>query len=193
MKSAIKYRNSISFSSPRDIQDVKLEFQELIKAKLEKLKPASLQQTEDGLIYTGGIFRFVWNWNLLYPISKGHILVETCENKLIVKYEIQFLELFAISIITAVAACFVVDNIFAKIVVAIVSVIWLFGVNAGITIFRYNRFIKGTISKILENDPPQISKEQEQWISNIAKCDACGYNIKRTDKICPDCGISLKQ
>ena len=191
LKSAIRYRKSISFTSTRDIELVNRELLEITKAKLEKLKPSSLKQNGNILIYTGGILRFVWNWNLLNPISEGLIQIESQKNKLIVKYEIQFVEIFVISIFTAILACFIVDNIFAKLIVPLASIFWIFGMPVGITIYRYNRFIKRIISKQVEEDTPQLSIEQEQWISDPTKCDACGHHIEQTDMFCPDCGITL--
>ena len=76
-------------------------------------------------------------------------------------------------------------------IVPLASIFWIFGIPVGITIYRYNRFIKRIISKQVEEDTSQLSIEQEQWISDPTKCDACGHHIEQTDMFCPDCGITL--
>ncbi len=38
-----------------------------------------------------------------------------------------------------------------------------------------------------------MSIEQQDWLSDLEKCSACGYNISEYDLNCPDCGIMLKQ
>ncbi|WP_369411858.1 zinc ribbon domain-containing protein [Chryseolinea lacunae] len=51
--------------------------------------------------------------------------------------------------------------------------------------------MRSTLADIQEHEPPTVSKEQQAWISDAARCDACGHAIEPRDKICPDCGIRL--
>ncbi len=194
MMNLMRYRNSVAINSNRDIEVVKLEFLGLIKSNLERLEPTELKQKGDTLVYSAGIFRLVsvyWTWNLLTHISEGQIQVRKNGDTLCVNYEIQFTGLFVISLLKSLASLVIVEDFLFKFIVSLLVIIWLYGGNAGLTILRYKRFIKRTISEVLEDDAPQISKLQEEWISDSTKCDACGYMINHNDKVCPDCGISL--
>ena len=36
-----------------------------------------------------------------------------------------------------------------------------------------------------------LSKEQQSWINDPARCPACGYNVNGSETNCPDCGLRL--
>jgi uncharacterized OB-fold protein len=64
--------------------------------------------------------------------------------------------------------------------------------NVSICILRYKHFIKKTITEYLEKDIPSLTKEQEEWIADDSKCDACGAHLKPSDKYCQKCGLLVR-
>lgn len=192
MNKITTYQNSISFCTTKDPQIVKYEIFERFQMKLENLKASSIKSDEDSISYKVDLIRFVHNWNLLNPISDGDIRIETYENKINVKYQIKFTDLFVISCLMAFASILIPVILIAKIIIPLVIFLIFYGLNVLICILRYQHFIKKTISKVLEKDIPLISIEQEEWIADNSKCDACGASLNPTDKYCQSCGLLVR-
>jgi hypothetical protein len=55
--------------------------------------------TIDGqrISFIGGVFRFVWNWNILEPIGYGHIDLNETDDSFVVSYYVSFRQLFVIA------------------------------------------------------------------------------------------------
>jgi len=186
----IEYNKQQSFKSKRDLEKVKEETINHIYERLNSYKPSSLERKEDHIYFYGGMFRLVWNWNLLIAISKGHISIKK-DDGLSITYKIQFIEIFIYSLIISLISLFIVGDIIAMLTIPVLIFFITYGLNAMITIFRFNKFIKKCIKHILANDPTEISVEQDQWLNDPNRCAACGYPIKPEDIDCPDCGIKL--
>jgi hypothetical protein len=192
MNSIVEYSNSLSLTTDSHddlVQDALTVFEE----KLKNFKPRTIKKVHNRLFYTAGVMRLVFNSNLLYGISEGEINIEKKEQTLIVHYVIRFYELLALSVIPAVGALVIMDSILEKVIGISLVITVSYGANVLITILRYKRFIKTTVTAWLnEKKPVTIGEEQQEWITNLNKCDACGHVISDTDINCPDCGLSLR-
>ncbi|MBI3233678.1 MAG: hypothetical protein HYZ42_06495 [Bacteroidetes bacterium] len=185
-----EYTKQFSFKTNRNINEVKEETILYIYERLNSSKPSTIERKEDHIYFYGGVFRFVWNWNLLNAISKGHIYLKQDHN-ISITYTIKFTEIFIISFAFSLSSLFIVQGLIAKLTVPLILFFWAYSVNILITIFRFNKFIRKCINNIIKNDSPEISVEQTQWINDPNRCAACGYPIKQEDIDCPDCGIKL--
>lgn len=84
--------DSIAFQSPRAIT-VRAAIT-AIENRLASLKPTNVQVDESSVAFSGGFFRLVSRSNLLGPISRGYISIESQQNILIVNYRLTFTQLF---------------------------------------------------------------------------------------------------
>lgn len=126
-------------------------------------------------------------------VSEGEIRIERKGQILIVHYIIKFYELAALSVIPAIGAFVITDSIWEKLIGVLFVVCIFYGANVLITILRYRRFVKNTVQDWLsEKKPMLISEDQQEWIKNTNKCDACGCAIADIDVECPDCGLRLR-
>lgn len=147
MNKITTYQNSISFCTTKDPQIFKYEIFERFQMKLENLKASSIKSDEDSISYKVDLIRFVHNWNLLNPISDGDIRIETYENKINVKYQIKFTDLFFISCLMAFAGILIPVILIAKIFIPLVIFLIFYGLNVLICILRYQHFIKKQYQK----------------------------------------------
>lgn len=139
--------NKIVLPNNFGIQSVE-ELVSNISAGLVKVKPSKLKVVGNEIEFSGGIFRFVWNTNILVPVSSGKIVVEKTGDLFAVTYELKFLEilLFASTIIPLFfgPVLFTKESIqwYFKIGFLVFAWLWLFGMNYLITIIRFPGFIK---------------------------------------------------
>jgi hypothetical protein len=193
MKSIVTYSNCISFTSNRDIGIVMAETQELFAKKIDKLGSTKLGQEGNTAHFSSGMFRFVWSRTFFVALAEGTIKLTQNDKSVSVKYELNLAKFMLVSLFLTSPAFFIWNGtILEKIVLFFVLNLWYAGGNAAIEIFRFNRFVKGSVAEILEREPPAVSKKQEEWIADNFKCDACGYSVKSDDETCPDCGIKLR-
>lgn len=190
----LTYSNSFSVTTTRNAEDFVGEAMVLLWEKLRNEKAYNLRRQGDTIKFSGGIFRSVWtSWNLLNGITNGYIEFTRDGRKIWVQYNINFTELFVISLFFTTVIFFMTDrSLLIRVSLFLLYNTLFFGVNAGLSLLQYNRFMKASIATVLENDPPVISREQQTWITDESKCDACGHEIFSTDKTCPDCGITLQ-
>ena len=59
---------------------------------------------------------------------------------------------------------------------------------------KYNlkKLIKEAIEFSTESKKTDFTHEQQNWLLDKDKCPACGHEITIYDKICPDCGIKIR-
>jgi hypothetical protein len=145
------YTKEISTQLPGDS---KIEDYEIIKAykeKLIKLKAKNIKTTDNSISFKGGLFRFVTNWNLLVPITRGKIRIQRKHNLAIV-FDIKFTEMLVI--VTLMVSLFFGPillseprlNIFEALSSLFFVWLWLFGGNVVIIMIRFPSFIRKTIN-----------------------------------------------
>jgi hypothetical protein len=119
-----------------------------IVLSLKNVKAINIHNDRNHITFSGGILRFVMNWNILVAVSSGKITVDKGNDKLCLKYSLKFTEMFII--VTAAVLGFLGPVIWqasnltfsAKVGILAVAWSWLFGGNYFITIFRFPNFIK---------------------------------------------------
>ena len=119
-----------------------------VVSSLKKVKAKNIQNDRNQITFSGGILRFVMNWNILVAVSSGIITVEKDNDKLTLNYHIKFTEMFVI--VTFMVLCFMGPfilqapnlSLFPKIVILVFAWFWLFGGNYCLTIFRFPSFIR---------------------------------------------------
>ena len=77
--------------SQDDYEGLCIEIEEI----LDKLKANNIEIINNRKVtFTGGIFRFVWNWNPLIPIDKGILKVGKKNDEALILYKISFVQMF---------------------------------------------------------------------------------------------------
>jgi len=117
---------------------------EVFRAELEAVKARRIRVVGRSLAFRGGIFRFVTNWNLLGPIGRGRIDVETAPGEVIVRWRISFLQM-----VVVVTTMLVVLGAFAAREMPLpfllgglpLLCLWLAGMNVVISIARFSHFV----------------------------------------------------
>lgn len=67
-----------------------------IISALKKVKVRNIQADQNCVSFSGGIFRFVINWNILVAVSRGEIVVDKINDKLLLNYHLRFTEMLVI-------------------------------------------------------------------------------------------------
>ncbi|MDB6071794.1 MAG: hypothetical protein JWL81_2965 [Verrucomicrobiales bacterium] len=113
-----------------------------ISKAIDGCEPKNLSVTEEGILFKGGIFRFVGNWNQLAYIGSGQISFSRKEDIILIHYRISFMQWFIISGIMAVFFFFATAS------VATTLLVWLFIFlgNSGYAFYRFPRFLLAAVS-----------------------------------------------
>lgn len=121
----------------------------IIAAELIRHRPKKVEQKDDKIEFSAGIFRLVMNWNLLVPITSGTIVFR--ENESCLEYSLSFMELIVFGIIaTLFMIIFPLANGAPKEILFIAPILvwgWLVGMNFLFGILRFSSFIKKCIAK----------------------------------------------
>lgn len=118
---------------------------------LQKKEPSTAYNNGNVIFFKGGL-RFVDSFNILMPVSSGSITAEEFDNEFHINFTLSFTQLFVFTT--------VITPIFFGITLAIetawnfieitsfilIAWFWLFGANYLVTILRFPRLIKKSIS-----------------------------------------------
>jgi rRNA maturation protein Nop10 len=69
----------------------------------------------------------------------------------------------------------------------------------GINIAVIDKYVRNLIYSVVKNQETleetgeKMTKEQMEWIKDKTKCPACGEDVTEYDKLCPECGLKLKE
>jgi len=74
---------------------------------LEDAEPHYVSSDADSIRFRGGPFRFVWNWNILVPISYGRITFSVDSYHVLMRYHVSFVELLPVTLICCGILCLV--------------------------------------------------------------------------------------
>lgn len=116
-----------------------------LAVRIEAEKPSRFNVSENQITFSGGMFRFVPNWNLLICIDDGVIDFVQDNQKIFVSYKFWFLVLFSFASFVAFlfgVAIFPSGFTMQNVVVAAGTWLWFFGVNFIITIIRFEMLIR---------------------------------------------------
>lgn len=101
--------------------------------------------------FTGGMFRFVPNWNILVPITHGSLEVTLVDDTVVVSYYLNFKQqLVLASMIALISLSFLAastEPLAVRIGFPAFIWVWTCGLSYVITIPRFSRFIKRAIQR----------------------------------------------
>ena len=121
----------------------------IIVTELKKYRPKKIEQKEEKIEFSAGIFRLVMNWNLLVPITSGTI--EYREHESCIEYSLSFVELIVFGIIATFFMILIplADGAPKEILVIVPFLVWgwLVGMNFLFGISRFGSLIKKCIAK----------------------------------------------
>ena len=114
-----------------------------LECALAKAKAAALRRDDRSLLYRGGMFRLVSNWNILGPVTRGTLDVSARGDGVCVAWKVTFGQLlFVATIAVAVIASMAPRQTPADEALVWLGVwVWIFGGNFVITRWRYPRFL----------------------------------------------------
>lgn len=130
------------------------ELGDAIQEGLQNVKARDITRNQNNFSFSGGIFRFVSNWNILVSVSSGEISIEETAEAISIHYVLKFTEMLIIASLMVVggfgAVLWQAPNLsfVPKVMLLAVAWSWLFGMNYLITILRFPSFIR----KITGND-----------------------------------------
>ncbi len=122
LKSSKKVETELSPDEFNDIFMRKLDHQ-LEGADYKKIKKKKSER-----IFSGAVFRFIWNgWNLFNPISKGNIELVTFKKSIYIRHQIFFFEFFIYSLIFSIIPAMGMfgELVFRFIALAIIWMVYL--------------------------------------------------------------------
>ena len=134
------------------------------------------------------------NSNPLFFFSyTAKLKIEVNDNNISVNYSFSLIELFKVLIVLVIFAAFF-SNYRADeylIVIALFSIVF-FVINLFLIKSNLQNLITEAIEFSTQNKKTDFTQEQQNWLLDKDKCPACGYEITIYDKICPDCGIKIR-
>lgn len=124
------------------------------REELQRLKAKDIESGSDFISFKGSTFRFVFNWNLLVPISKGVLKISKEGANVSVRYYIEYTDLLILStlIVLLMGGIFMLASgadVKEGLLFVVASWLWLFGGNLIITMFRFPAFIRKTLNRHL--------------------------------------------
>ena len=135
MSFPLDYRGRVSWRSQTGVQSEQLQ-QEVLSHLAQALTDVKgSPQVQGGRVsFTGGVFRAVSNWNVLYPITEGFIEVQPEQDFYVISYELNFKQILVMASVIA-GVLFLMSAVVGQAPVVAVfflcSFVWLaiFGMN----------------------------------------------------------------
>ena len=107
--------------------------------ELRKVKGRDVRVEGDRVLFRGGMFRLVSNWNILTQIDHGYIEVKSAGGAVVVSYYISFKFLV---IAGTVLVLIFVGEASPPVGLAVFVWLWLIGMNLLIVMVRFPRFVR---------------------------------------------------
>lgn len=113
-----------------------------VEQELAAVRATNVSRTANRITFTGGIFRFVSNWNLLVPIGYGEIeVLPDC-----VKYTFSCTQmLVATTVMVCIMGAFILFSAPVSafsLITPVIIWLWLFGMNYLISAVRLPAFVR---------------------------------------------------
>ncbi len=137
-----------------DVDEFKLCFISQAAVELKAVKATHIEVIDNKVLFKGGVFRFVANWNVLIWIDRGHIEAVPSADGLLIRYILSFRQLLLVSLagIAAMLAVFISKNssftIVELLALSVAGWLLIFGLNWLIAVVRFplliERILKAT-------------------------------------------------
>ena len=108
---------------------------------------------DNRISFTGGLFRFVGNWNVLVSITGGYVDITVSGDQVLIAYYIRFTQVLLVTtlyslIVIALTVCIPQrGGIFAAICLLVVGWVGTLGFNVFGSIVRFGSFIERTLRR----------------------------------------------
>ena len=140
-------KGKISLSEPREIERVALRVEDLLDAALAK----TTRRDGNKIKFTAGIFRIVWNSNILIPFDSGTITVHEEESTVKVAYDLSTRQLCVVGSLMILLMFTIVNYVawqkgkfprYELIWPMIILWLWLVGMSYILARLRFPRWLK---------------------------------------------------
>jgi hypothetical protein len=125
--------------NPREAGRIKRQLLTASADELRRVKGRNVRVEGDRVLFGGGMFRLVSNWNILTQIDHGYIEVKSTGKEIIVTYYISFKFLV---IAGTVLVLIFVGEASPPVTLAVIAWLWLIGMNLLIVMMRFPRFVE---------------------------------------------------
>jgi hypothetical protein len=130
---------------------------------LRSVKASTVEILGNRVVFTGGIFRLVSNWNVLVPFGSGDLTIDADSRQ--VHYCVSFRELALLgTAMVGLATVFILasPNRLPLLFVPLMW-LWLVGGNVALGIFRFKRFVGRALATAphLTRQPAWTHSQQE--------------------------------
>ena len=156
MKTIISHGRKDQIAIMPDINNFAIAYFEILT---KRLKDSYIFQSEikgNKLIFSGSIFRFVWNgWDLFNTISKGEVEFTSENSNSYIRHRISFTEIFIISLIFHIIPVFTFKFLPWWSLFIFIGIWFFYTAVYLLSIFRFNSYISETlieVNKKFEND-----------------------------------------
>ena len=119
--------------------------------------PSDLSRQSNEILFRGGVFRLVWNWNQLVSITSGFVRISFIPGRARVDYRITFTQMLIL--VPAMLAFLCIPFLTSPRSelppwqLLLFGWPWLFGMNYLSTCVRFPRFLRRAIDGALRSDP----------------------------------------
>ncbi len=116
----------------------------LLAERISAEKPRSMSSNQRQITFSGGPFRFVGKWNLLFLISHGVIDVVPDNDKLLISYKVWFTEWIIITSLLAMLglAFFALSSSLEGMLVSVVGLWCIYLGNVIIAAMRFHKSVR---------------------------------------------------
>jgi hypothetical protein len=127
-----------------------------VEQALARAKASRLEVHGDTISFHGTFLLVASNWNILVPISSGHIHFARSGGSAVMHYEISFVGLFvSVTLLCLIPLFLVADPVRSGLIFVVpFAWLWLFGANYVITRVRFPRFLASAAGASLPPYPP---------------------------------------
>ena len=150
------YTDQINFPIIDKPENEKAKILFQLKRHLQEEKADDNKWVENIISFSGGIFRFVSNWNPLIFISKGEIEILEENHQIIVVFHLFLLQVLTVSTLTAAFLGLMILpfplNSLIKILVIVGGWLWFVGLNYILAISRFHKLIHKAWTKAYQFD-----------------------------------------
>ena len=120
---------------------------ERLVSALNRARASSVVCDGNTVTFRGGMFRLVFNWNVLVPVSRGTITISSGSRDA-VRFNLSCVEMLVVTTVMAICAGFVIPSgqpALFRFGAPVLMWLWLFGMNYVIAAYRLPAFIRRAV------------------------------------------------